>query len=177
MLRLVAVALVALAAAVHAQNNVTSLFGTWTSGSGAVVTGAGFADPMNNDHPFIYPANTGIAYSFTDDGFFETAQYRFKANASHPACPTAVIFWQHGTYQLHPNGSLTMSPAPFADDGRLQTQNPCTPTTSILTYYNEWEMWDKWSIEIDTSHSAYSIHAQNYNGKIPRWVLRLSERL
>lgn len=33
-------ALVALAAAVHAQNNVTSLFGTWTSGSGAVVTGA-----------------------------------------------------------------------------------------------------------------------------------------
>lgn len=37
---------------------------------------------MNNDHPFIYPANTGIAYSFTDDGFFETAQYRFKANGA-----------------------------------------------------------------------------------------------
>ena len=71
-------------------------------------------------------------------------------------------------YQLHANGSLTMSPAPFADDGRLQTQNPCTPTTSILTYYNEWEMWDKWEINIDTNHQAYSIRAQNYNGKVPR---------
>ncbi|KWU45627.1 hypothetical protein RHOSPDRAFT_32935 [Rhodotorula sp. JG-1b] len=152
-------------------NNVTSLYGTWTSGTGAVVTGPGFADPMNNDRPFIYPANTGIAYSFTDDGYFETAQYRFQGNASHPGCPTAVIFWQHGTYQLHANGSLTMSPAPFADDGRLQTQNPCTPTTSILTYYNEWEMWDKWEINIDTNHQAYSIRAQNYNGKVPRLFL------
>mgnify|MGYP002718969281 FL=1 len=71
-------------------------------------------------------------------------------------------------YQLHANGSLTMSPAPFADDGRLQTQNPCTPTTSVLTYYNEWEMWDQWEINIDTNHQAYSIRAQNYNGKVPR---------
>lgn len=67
-----------------------------------------------------------------------------------------------------------MSPAPFADDGRLQTQNPCTPTTSVLTYYNEWEMWDTWSINIDTNHEAYSIRAQNYNGKVPRCVRRTS---
>lgn len=37
---------------------------------------------MNNDRPFIYPANTGIAYSFTDDGYFETAQYRFQGNGA-----------------------------------------------------------------------------------------------
>ena len=39
---------------------------------------------MNNDRPFIYPANTGIAYSFTDDGYFETAQYRFQGNGASP---------------------------------------------------------------------------------------------
>lgn len=39
---------------------------------------------MNNDRPFIYPANTGISYSFTDDGYFEMAQYRFNANGEFP---------------------------------------------------------------------------------------------
>lgn len=34
----------------------------------------GFADPFNFDRPFIYPQNTGISYSFTDDGYFEEAQ-------------------------------------------------------------------------------------------------------
>lgn len=42
----------------------------------------GFADPMNNNRPFIYPSNTGIAYSFTDDGYFESAQYRFNSNGA-----------------------------------------------------------------------------------------------
>lgn len=35
---------------------------------------------MNNAAPFHYPNTTGIAYSFTDDGYFEEAQYRFLAN-------------------------------------------------------------------------------------------------
>lgn len=54
----------------------------------------GFADPMNNNRPFIYPSNTGIAYSFTDDGYFETAWYRFQANgacsrsSSFGSCPS-----------------------------------------------------------------------------------------
>ena len=39
-----------------------------------------FADPMNNAAPFHYPNTTGIAYSFTDDGYFEEAQYRFLSN-------------------------------------------------------------------------------------------------
>lgn len=37
---------------------------------------------MNNNRPFIYPSNTGIAYSFTDDGYFESAQYRFNSNGA-----------------------------------------------------------------------------------------------
>lgn len=42
----------------------------------------GFADPFNFDRPFIYPANTGISYSFTDDGYFEEAQVSFGACGS-----------------------------------------------------------------------------------------------
>lgn len=39
---------------------------------------------MNNNKPFNYPANTGISFSFTDDGYFEEAQYRFNSNGSSP---------------------------------------------------------------------------------------------
>ncbi|GAA6005803.1 Rot1p [Rhodotorula paludigena] len=156
---------------VRAQNNLTSLYGTWSSGSGAVLTGPGFADPMNNDRPFIYPSNTGIAYSFTDDGYFESAQYRFNSNASRPDCPSALLTWQHGTYQLHNNGSLTMTPAPFAEDGRVQTENPCTPQTAILAQFNEFELWNEWSVTIDVNHEAYMLQAVNYNGKLPRLFL------
>lgn len=48
-----------------------------------------FADPMNNAAPFHYPNTTGIAYSFTDDGYFEEAQYRFLGNCTprDPAPP------------------------------------------------------------------------------------------
>ncbi|BGP43657.1 Reversal of tor2 lethality [Rhodotorula kratochvilovae] len=155
-----------------AQGNLTSLTGTWSSGSGAVVTGPSFADPMNNNRPFIYPSNTGIAYSFTDDGYFETAWYRFNANASKPACPTALLYWQHGTYQVHSNGSLSMDPAPFREDGRIQTENPCTPQTAVLTEYAEFEMWDSWSISIDSHHAAYMLQPIRSDlGKMPRLFL------
>jgi len=155
-----------------AQSNLTSLAGTWSSGSGAVVTGPGFADPMNNNRPFIYPSNTGIAYSFTDDGYFETAWYRFQANASKPACPTAMLYWQHGTYTVNSNGSLSMNPAPFREDGRIQTENPCTPQTAVLAEYAEFEMWDRWEIKIDSHHEAYSLQAVRADlGKLPRLFL------
>lgn len=39
-----------------------------------------FADPMNAETPFAYPATPGIAYSFTEDGFFEESQFRYNSN-------------------------------------------------------------------------------------------------
>lgn len=55
-----------------------SLTGTWRSKSGAVLTGPGFYDPVNEK--FIEPALTGISYSFTDDGWYEEAYYRAVSN-------------------------------------------------------------------------------------------------
>lgn len=93
----------------------------------------GFCNPSNNS--FNYPATTGISYSFTETGFFEEAQYRFTANASNPRCITAFILWQHGTYKLADDGSMTLHP--FSADGRIQVQDPCAATTNIITYYNQ----------------------------------------
>lgn len=61
----------------------------------------GFADPMNNARPFIYPANTGISYSFTDSGFFEEAQYRFNGNGKslYPISPSYPWVLHDGTHQ------------------------------------------------------------------------------
>lgn len=73
--------------------------------------------------------------SSTNDGFFEEAQYRYQSNASNPACIQATIFWQHGTYSLNNNGSLSLFP--FPSDGRIQVQDPCAATTNIITYYNQ----------------------------------------
>ncbi|GEM11170.1 ROT1 protein [Rhodotorula toruloides] len=145
---------------------------------------------MNNDRPFIYPANTGIAYSFTDNGYFEMAQYRFNANGDFTASTGRLVAARHcesrlasprspassltrfsPQYALHPNGSLTMDPSPFAMDGRVQTQNPCSPTTNVLTEFAQFELWNSWQIGIDVNHAAYSLQAVDVNGKKPRMFL------
>lgn len=71
----------------------------------------------------------------TNTGYFEEAQYRYTSNASNPACIQATIFWQHGTYRLNNNGSVTLYP--FGVDGRIQVQDPCAAVTNIITYYNQ----------------------------------------
>ncbi|GAA5974937.1 hypothetical protein JCM11641_006770 [Rhodosporidiobolus odoratus] len=153
-------------------SNATGFAGTWSTGSGAVTTGPGFADPMNNDQPFVYPANTGISYSFTDDGYFEEAQYRFNSNASDPQCPQAVVIWQHGKYEFHSNGSLTLDPSAFDSDGRIQVQDPCAATTSVLTYYSQWEIFNSWEVSIDVHHAAYMLQLYKFDGsKMPRLYL------
>ncbi|BGP20329.1 hypothetical protein JCM10213_007119 [Rhodosporidiobolus nylandii] len=172
LLSLLSLSFSTLARAQDFTSNATGFAGTWSTGSGAVTTGPGFADPMNNDQPFLYPANTGISYSFTDDGYFEEAQYRFNSNASDPQCPQAVVIWQHGKYAFHPNGSLTLDPSSFASDGRIQVQDPCAATTSVLTYYSQWELYNGWEITVDAHHAAYMLQLYRFDGsKMPRLYL------
>jgi len=145
-------------------NNVTSLAGTWSSGSGAVSTGAGFANPEN--YSFTYPATTGISYSFTDTGFFEEAQYRFNPNASDPQCITAYVLWQHGKYELNNNGSITLFP--FASDGRIQVQDPCAAVTNVITTYNQITLYADWRITVDSFKSNYMLQLNRFDGaKMP----------
>lgn len=92
---------------------------------------------MNNTTPFNYPPVAGISFSFTDTGYFEQAEFRFVSNASSPHCIQAVVIWQHGTYQVNSNGSLTTSSDVFAGDGRIQVQDACASVSSVITYYNQ----------------------------------------
>lgn len=61
----------------------------------------GFADPFNFDRPFIYPANTGISYSFTDDGYFEEAQVSARKLVQQLCAPADQF--SHSQYRF--NGS------------------------------------------------------------------------
>ncbi|KAI0698149.1 chaperone for protein-folding within the ER, fungal-domain-containing protein [Cytidiella melzeri] len=115
----------------NSEHNVTSLEGTWSSGSRAVVTGAGFANPVNRT--FTFPVNTGVSFSFLNSGFYEIAQYRFFGNGSAPNCITGTTTWEHGTFVILGNASIITTPF---GDGFQQVQNPCLATSSFIQSYN-----------------------------------------
>jgi len=127
-------------------HNVTSLAGTWSSGSKNVLTGPGFAYPANMSFVFPPPLTTGISYSFTNDGFYEISRYRFSSNGSQPSCITGVLNWVHGTYILNSNGSL--STTPFGD-GFQQIQDPCAAVSNFIQSYNLTELYQQWRIFLD----------------------------
>ncbi|KAF8817082.1 hypothetical protein BYT27DRAFT_7075475 [Phlegmacium glaucopus] len=139
-------------------HNVTALSGTWSSGSKAVLTGSGFANPANMS--FTYPATTGISYSFTDDGFYEISRYRFNSNGSEPTCITGVMAWVHGTYTLNPNGSITT--IPFGD-GYQQIQDPCAATSNFIETYNLTEYYQQWRIFLDPDSGPH-LHLFRFDG-------------
>jgi len=141
------------------QHNATSITGTWSSGSRAVITGPSFANPANLT--FTPPKNTGVAYSFSDDGYYEISQYRFVANGSNPACITGVLQWVHGVYNLLDNGSITMQPIP---DGFQQIQDPCSPQSIIVDpQYNFTELYQSWRIFLDPV-TGYKLHLFRWDG-------------
>ncbi|GAA5869594.1 hypothetical protein JCM16303_000520 [Sporobolomyces ruberrimus] len=111
------------------------IIGTWSTGHAAVLTGPTFGRPFNNT--FNYPSVAGYSFSFTADGYFEQAQFTWNSNATHHNCIEAVVIWQHGTYQINSNGSLTTDPSVFPGDGRIQVQNACSATTTNIYYYQE----------------------------------------
>jgi len=137
--------------ALDSIHNITSLLGMWSSGSGAVQTGPGFCNPVN--YSFTYSKTTGISYSFTvdvledADGYFEEALYRFVGNGSQPTCITGVMQWQHGTYTLNSNGSITLNPFPM--DGRQQVQDMCAAKSNIIQQFNQTTLFSNWNIVQD----------------------------
>jgi len=154
-----------LASSAYSQNivydaihNATAISGTWSSGSKNVLTGAGFANPANES--FIYPNTTGISYSFTDDGWYEIARYRFNGNGSQPMCITGVIGWVHGKYTLNPNGSISMVPA---GDGYQQIQDPCAAVSNFVEDYNLTEYYTNWRIFQDAT-TGYKLHLFQFDG-------------
>jgi len=139
-------------------HNATVIYGTWSSGSKAVLTGAGFANPANMT--FTYPKTTGISYSFSTDGFYEISRYRFNSNGSEPTCITGVIGWVHGTYSLNTNGSISMTPL---GDGFQQVQDPCAAISNFVELYNQTEYYKGWRIFQDPT-AGYKLHMFAFDG-------------
>lgn len=169
---LAALALTSLALpSVYAQQltfqNVTSIMGTWSSGSQNVTTGLEFFNPVTQE--FVLPATAGISYSFTDDGFFEEAKYQFTSNAVTNRCFKASLIWQHGTYEFHTNGSITLTP--FPADGYVQVLDPCGAQTSAIYHYSEFELISSWYNYQDNhpgfmppGTSAYAMQLNAFDG-------------
>jgi len=154
-------------------HNITSIYGTWSSGSQNVITGPGFAQPANES--FIYPKTTGLSYSFTSDGYYEIARYRMNGNGTQPNCITGVLNWCHGTYALNPNGSITT--VPFGD-GYQQIQDPCAAYSNFVENYNDTELYVQWGISQDPV-KGYTLQLYQFDGTplAPQWLVSTSPNM
>ncbi|KAF5101135.1 hypothetical protein D0Z00_000981 [Geotrichum galactomycetum] len=142
------------------QSAGSQLEGTWSSKSNAVFTGPDFYDPV--DELLIEPALPGISYSFTADGYWEQALYRVTGNPRNPKCPTAVLVFQHGSYEILSNQTLVMTP--FRVDGRQLVSDPCKSSKSIYQRYNDTVIMQKWEVYVDPYHGRYRLDLYQYDG-------------
>lgn len=105
---------------------------------------------------------TGISYSFTADGWYESAYYRAVANPVNPACISGVLQWQHGTYTLPSNGSIVLQP--IAVDGRSLTSTPCRYENSVYERYYQPEMMEKYAVGTDKFHNIPRLDLFQFDG-------------
>jgi len=152
----------------NTAHNATPITGTWSSGSRHVVTGPGFANPAQES--FTYPNTTGVGYSFSDDGWYEIARYRFASNASEPNCIVGTVVWVHGQYDLLGNGSIVMTPV---GDGYQQVQAPCAATSNFIQNYNFTELMQSWQIFMDATDGP-KLHLFAFDGSPVAPLFQLS---
>ncbi|KAH7103097.1 chaperone for protein-folding within the ER, fungal-domain-containing protein [Auriculariales sp. MPI-PUGE-AT-0066] len=141
-------------------HNTTVLTGTWSSGFGMVETGMDFCDVEKKT--FNVGKVAGISYSFTEDGFWEQAEFRFESNPAKPSCPTAKILFQHGTFTFETDGSLILTP--FIEDGLVQVQNPCSAHSSSIQQFNATILISQWRIFTDPITNAAHLHLFRFDG-------------
>ncbi|SCU80283.1 LADA_0B06194g1_1 [Lachancea dasiensis] len=138
-----------------------SLHGTWTTKSNQVFTGPGFYDPV--EELLKEPSLPGLSYSFTEDGHFEEAVYQVKSNPRDPKCPIAVLIYQHGTYDLQDNGTLTLNPIKV--DGRQLLSDPCNDNgTSTYSRYNQTEVFKWFLVQVNDYHGVYELQLYEADG-------------
>jgi len=147
---------------VSRADNVTSITGTWTTKSRAVVTGPDFYSPL--EEKFHEPRLRGHSISFTDDGYFESGFYTISTNGATPGCPVGIIQWQHGTYTFDINGSLVLFPFPC--DGRQLISDPCTSGKGSYTRYNSTQIFKTWSTSMDNYHGEYQLSLAQRDGTL-----------
>lgn len=70
--------------------------------------------------------------------------------------------WQHGSYTLFVNGSLSLSP--IAVDGRQLLSDPCKKAVSTYTRYNQTEFFKSFSVYKDPYHNEQRLDLYGFNG-------------
>ncbi|KAJ8503227.1 hypothetical protein ONZ45_g11046 [Pleurotus djamor] len=144
--------------AAQAQIANPNIVGTWTSQSRAVSTGPEFANPAQLT--FNYPKNTGVSFSFTQDGFYEIARYRFRSNGSEPNCIIGILQWVHGTYTIETNGSIVTTPF---GDGYQQIQDPCAAQSNFIEPYNFTEVYSLYR-QFQDATQGLKLHLFEWDG-------------
>lgn len=114
------------------------------------------------DELLIEPALPGISYSFTEDGYWEEAQYRVTGNPKQPGCPKAVLVFQHGTYEQLDNNTLVLTP--YEVDGRQLVSDPCKSSNSTYQRFNATILFQKWAVYVDPYHGRYRIDLYQFDG-------------
>ncbi|OWP03466.1 hypothetical protein B2J93_7484 [Marssonina coronariae] len=120
----------------------------------------GFYNPVNES--FIEPKLTGISYSFTADGFYESAYYRAISNPRTPSCPAAIMQFQHGTVVENTDGSLSLTP--FSVDGRQLLSDPCEGDKAIYTRYNQSETMKTYAVYVDPYSRRTRLDLYQFDG-------------
>lgn len=69
--------------------------------------------------------------------------------------------WQHGTYTLNSNGSITLNP--FAPDGRQQVQDMCAAKSNLIQQFNQTTLFSNWNIYQDTT-KGYKLQIYAFDG-------------
>lgn len=87
---------------------------------------------------------------------------------SYPNCPTIVLNWSHGTFQLAPNGSILFTPV---GDGFQQIQDPCAARSDFVEVYNDTELYQSWQIFTDPTDGP-KLHMFAFDGS-PEPPMRL----
>ncbi|KAJ5756969.1 uncharacterized protein N7511_007151 [Penicillium nucicola] len=138
------------------------LVGTWTTKSQEVITGPGFYDPLKDK--LLEPNLTGVSYSFDDQGHYEEAYYRAISNPVDPACPKGIMQWQHGSFEISADGSLTLNP--IAVDGRQLLSDPCRQEIGLYTRYNTTEHFKSFSTGVDKYHKIQRLDLKKPDGSL-----------
>ncbi len=70
--------------------------------------------------------------------------------------------FQHGTYSLPGNGSITL--APFGVDGRQLTSSPCSYEDAIYIRYEQPELFQSYQVMTDPFHNVPRLNLFKFDG-------------
>ena len=87
-----------------------------------------------------------------------------RSTASNPGCVQAQLIWQHGTYTINANNSLTLTP--FPGDGKQQISSRCGHTSNVVSSYTQQEYMQGWEIHLAVHYGnpAYYLQLYEFDG-------------